>query len=286
VSHNRREHIERGFSLVELLVVIGIIGVLLALLMPALSAARAHARQVQCVATLYQIGNAANMHVVEHNYLPAAGWHWKLKEGLVDPGGIGDTAERRYTYYSEDGFKRPAPVTVALGIYLDAKVRLDSRASLEEDLQGDSLRKHFRCPSQEEQGRGLSQKEDGGGWEAPREYSSYVFNEAILGKRDKPYEVPLGRIGMIKRPSDVMLAMDGRPRSEDDNWLMIFDYGPDDTLADWERQIQQGTLGKQSLDRLRHRGRANVLFADFHVDTIPLTEGAMKRVGVSHGVYQ
>ena len=150
----------------------------------------------------------------------------------------------------------------------------------------DSLRKHFRCPSQEEQGRGLSQKEDGGGWVAPREYSSYIFNEAILGKRDKPYEAPLGRIGMIRHASDVMLAMDGRPRSEDDNWLMIFDYGPDDTLADWERQIQQGTLGKQSLDRLRHRGRANVLFVDGHVDTIPLTEGAMKRVGVSHGVYQ
>jgi prepilin-type processing-associated H-X9-DG protein len=282
-----RPHEHRSaFSLAELLVVMGILGLLLALLMPALSAARAHARQVQCVATLYHVGFAATMHVNEHNYLPAAGWHWKLKEGMADSSGIGDTAGRRYTYYNEDGVQRPAPVTVALGLYLDAKVRLDSRASLEEDLQGDSLRKHFRCPSQEEQGRGLSQKEDGGGWEAPREYSSYVFNEAILGKRDKPYEAPLGRVGMIRHASEVMLAMDGRPRSEDDNWLMIFDYGPNDTLADWERQVQQGTLGKQSLDRLRHRGRANVLFVDGHVGSIPLTDGAMKAVGVSRGVYQ
>jgi prepilin-type processing-associated H-X9-DG protein len=208
-----------------------------------------------------------------------------VKEGIADPAGIGDTAGRRYTYYEDDGVKRPAPVTVALGIYLDPNVRLESRAALEEDLQGESLRQHFRCPSQPVQGRGLSQKEDGGGWEAPREFSGYVFNEAILGKRDKPYEAPLGRVTKIKRPSEVMLAMDGRPRGEYDDWLMVFDYTPDDTLADWERQIQGGTLGKQSLDPLRHRGRMNVLFVDGHVATITMTPGGLKSVGVSRGVY-
>src|SRR5436305_1276390 len=82
----------RGFSLVELLVVIGIIGVLLGLLMPALSAARAHAQQIKCIATLYHMGGAAQLHVLDHGYLPAAGWHWKVKEGIADPAGIGDTA--------------------------------------------------------------------------------------------------------------------------------------------------------------------------------------------------
>ena len=114
------------------------------------------------------MGGAAQLHVLDHGYLPAAGWHWKVKEGIADPAGIGDTAGRRYTYYDDDGIKRPAPVTVALGLYLDPNVRLESRAALEEDLQGESLRQHFRCPSQPVQGRGLSQKEDGGGWEAPR----------------------------------------------------------------------------------------------------------------------
>ncbi len=90
---SRKRRCRTGFTLIELLVVIAIIGILIALLLPAVQVARESARRTQCANNLKQVG------IAFHNYHGA--------HGLFPPGGI--------SAVSSNSCSTPQPYTLYLG---------------------------------------------------------------------------------------------------------------------------------------------------------------------------
>lgn len=70
----RRSSKRAGFSLIELLVVIGILGLLMALLMPAVQQSREVARKAQCLSQMRQVGMALVQHEERQKRFPALGY--------------------------------------------------------------------------------------------------------------------------------------------------------------------------------------------------------------------
>jgi len=110
----------KAFTLVELLVVIAIIGILVALLLPAVQAAREAARRIQCVNNLKQLGLAVHNFHDTHQAIPPCSltggghltWFYQILP-YIELTALHDQFQEGYKFYVQP----PAPVETQVPLY-------------------------------------------------------------------------------------------------------------------------------------------------------------------------
>jgi prepilin-type processing-associated H-X9-DG protein/prepilin-type N-terminal cleavage/methylation domain-containing protein len=233
--------------------------------------------------------------------------------------GLNDREQKRYTYASATGTSIlyvVTPLPAAIAPYVGTRgLRYDNWNTLDQQLNNTlGVWKMFMCPMTDSSDRhqmyaGTSDTTllGQGSMMVVRVGSSithlwstnsdFAINEAVFGfdYRSKYFARRLaGNLARVSRPSETMLFCDAKPAAKVDPALLpIFPYPwitmspaldatePPITLADVLAGNGKIAPYRAVLDPPRHRGRVNVVFADGHVEAVPIAPGSLQRVCLS-----
>lgn len=189
----RKATLERGFSLIELLVVVGIIALLIAILLPSLGRAREQARSALCLSNLKQIGSGMTMYTGSNRgWLPVGPsdkLSYRKRNGRMQPFPWSNChwGGRRAGFLHSDGISEAVAETEKRPLTR----LLYPHAALDSDTP------FFRCPS--DTGTELWSPEG-----MPDNSIYYLCGNSYYNNPWDEQVVPAGRA--LKTPSTIVLA--------------------------------------------------------------------------------
>ena len=180
---------EKGFTLVELLVVIGIIALLISILLPALSKARQQASSLACQANLHSIGQGIAIYVGDnHGTLPYGWWDgsWPTEPF---PGGFNPVYEADWVTQT---------IATMNGKYAAGADAVATNGSITTRIRGT-----FLCPDAPGQGVVTSDGASVAHYGCHPRLMPLLYSQNVTA----PYFLPY-KIGHIKRSAEICLIFD------------------------------------------------------------------------------
>ncbi|HEX8914602.1 MAG TPA: prepilin-type N-terminal cleavage/methylation domain-containing protein [Humisphaera sp.] len=237
-----------GFTLVELLVVIGIIALLMSILLPTLGRVREQAKAIKCASNLRQIGQAVNVYAGTSNGHLAP---WTNLDQWTDPARPGEIIDPYHRNATEVDVYWGVRYALAGNL---PKVIFNCPSEYRTNDSGrdtDALYTHYGLNGY---GIGLTDAERDQKFNSRTEFTLFVnFRSTWIGRK----------LARVKNPTQTIFCSDTGEVTIDGNG---------DTFDNW----YQHPVSLQP-EWLRHNKKANVLFCDGHVGQLSQQEQADTR---------